>query len=59
MTFLTNARAERKHYPRPSLHLSEPDYRTLLLRRIMRSCRLTASHAGVVAELAFRQGEAA
>jgi hypothetical protein len=59
MNTVASLRAARKSNSRPSLVHSNPDSTALRLRWLMRNARLSETHAGVVAELAFYHGRAA
>jgi hypothetical protein len=59
MKTVASLRVARKPDSRPSLVLSNPDSTALRLRWLMRNARLSETHAGVVAELAFSHGRAA
>jgi hypothetical protein len=59
MKTLTSLRVARKPNSRPSLVHPKLDSTALRLRWLMRNTRLSETHAGLVAELAFRNGRTA
>jgi hypothetical protein len=59
MQTLASLRLASKPISRPSLFHPKPDSTALLLRWLIRNARLNETQAGLVAELAFRNGRAA
>jgi hypothetical protein len=59
MKTVASLRISRNPNSRPTFLHPEPDPSALRLHWLMRLARLSETHAGIVAELAFSQGRAA
>jgi hypothetical protein len=59
MNTVPSLHVARKPDSRPSLFHPKPDSTALLLRWLIRNARLSETHAGIVAELAFSHGRPA